>query len=200
MAAPTADTLGRPYGEVWAKTRAGSQKSAYVARTERPASPVTAIMPDLAHPSAGWFDGLEHVLPVRVYYEDTDFTGLVYHASYVRFFERGRSEFLRLSGVDHVAMGEIDAAFAVTRLEVDFKRAAGIDDALWVRTRFLSVRGPRIAIAQHIFRGEAVLTSALVHLACIDGRGRARRPHALLVEALGPKVENRAPEGLVNPG
>src|ERR1700761_1280906 len=108
----------------------------------------------LQAPTAGLFEGREHQLPVRVYYEDTDFTGLVYHASYVRFFERGRSDFLRLSGVDHVSMGRIDTAFAVTRLEIDFKRAAGIDDALSVRTRFLSVRGPRIAIAQRIARGE----------------------------------------------
>ncbi len=153
-------------------------------------SPVPA-MSDPAHPSAGWFDGPEHVLPVRVYYEDTDFTGLVYHASYVRFLERGRSEFLRLSGVDHVAMGRIDTAFALTRLEVDFKRAAGIDDALWVHTRFLSIRGARIAISQRILRGEELLTSAVVDIACIDGRGRARRPPVVLVEALQSKLEGR---------
>jgi acyl-CoA thioester hydrolase len=154
---------------------------------------------NLIHPTPGWFDGPEHVLPVRVYYEDTDFTGLVYHASYVRFFERGRSDFLRLSGVDHVAMGRIDVAFAVTRLEVDFKRAAGIDDALWVRTRFLSVRGPRIAIAQNIARGDDLLASAAVYLACIDGRGRARRPPAVLLQALQSKLENPSTEPLVNP-
>jgi acyl-CoA thioester hydrolase len=161
-------------------------------------------MSDLAHPSAGWFDGpdhpFEHVLPVRVYYEDTDFTGLVYHASYVRFFERGRSDFLRLSGVDHVSMGRLDTAFAVTRLEVDFRRAAGIDDALWVRTRFQSVRGPRIVIAQSIRRGDEVLTSAMVHLACIDGKGRARRPPAILLDALKAKLEIHSIEGSVNPG
>ena len=87
-------------------------------------------------PTAGRFDGREHVLPVRVYYEDTDFTGLVYHASYVRFFERGRSDFLRLAGVDHVAMARLDTAFAVLRLDVTFKAAARIDDALEVRTVF----------------------------------------------------------------
>ena len=57
--------------------------------------------PDDKRPSAGWFEGREHCLPIRVYYEDTDFTGLVYHANYVRYFERGRSDFLRVVGADH---------------------------------------------------------------------------------------------------
>ena len=77
-------------------------------------------------PSVGWLDGTEHVLPVRIYYEDTDFTGVVYHAAYVRFFERGRTDFLRLAGVSHAALLERSdpVAFTVTRLAVDFHRAA----------------------------------------------------------------------------
>src|ERR1700709_2251409 len=84
------------------------------------------------HPSAGWMDGCEHVLPVRTYYEDTDFTGVVYHGAYVRFFERGRTDFLRLAGVNHAALLQRPdpLAFTVTRLAVDFRRAARIDDAL----------------------------------------------------------------------
>ena len=93
-----------------------------------------AEAPGSAGPSAGVFQGREHLLAVRVYYEDTDFTGLVYHASYVRFFERGRSDFLRLAGADHTAMGALGVAFAVVRLEVGFRRAARIDDALVVET------------------------------------------------------------------
>ena len=58
-------------------------------------------------PSAGWLEGREHVLPVRIYYEDTDFTGVVYHANYLRYFERGRSDFLRFVGVHHAALANL---------------------------------------------------------------------------------------------
>jgi acyl-CoA thioester hydrolase len=96
-------------------------------------------------PTAGRFDGREHILPVRVYYEDTDFTGVVYHANYVRYFERGRSDFLRMVGVGHAELADHDSptAFVVTRLEIDFKRPARIDDALRVVTTYDEVRGPR---------------------------------------------------------
>src|SRR5665213_1499918 len=94
-------------------------------------------------PTAGVFEGREHVLPVRVYYEDTDLTGVVYHANYVRYFERGRSDFLRLAGVSHASLLRLDqpAAFAVTRLAIEFRSATRIDDALEVRTLFESTRG-----------------------------------------------------------
>ncbi|WP_305793630.1 YbgC/FadM family acyl-CoA thioesterase [Caulobacter sp. S45] len=137
-------------------------------------------------PSAGVFKGCEHRLPVRVYYEDTDFTGLVYHASYIRFFERGRSDFLRLAGAGHVAMAALDTAFAVVRLEVDFRRAAGIDDALVVATRIAWARGPRLRFAQEIERSGEMLCSAGVEAACIDPAGRPRRPPPELSRALSP--------------
>ncbi|HEX2560896.1 hotdog domain-containing protein, partial [Phenylobacterium sp.] len=91
---------------------------------------------DSPAPTAGWFVDREHVLPVRVYYEDTDFTGIVYHGAYVRFFERGRSDCLRAIGVRHAELAAADepAGFAVVRMEVEFRRAARIDDALHVRT------------------------------------------------------------------
>ncbi len=86
-------------------------------------------------PSAGWLVGREHQLPVRIYYEDTDFTGVVYHANYLRYFERGRSGFFRLVGVSHSALLERPdpAAFTIVRMTLDFKRAARIDDALLPR-------------------------------------------------------------------
>src|SRR5271163_3525120 len=73
-----------------------------------------------------------HRLPVRVYYEDTDFTGVVYHASYLRYFERGRTEFLRAAGVEHAALLALPepCAFAVTRISVAFRKPARVDDAL----------------------------------------------------------------------
>ena len=107
-------------------------------------------------PTAGTFDGRTHLLPVRVYYEDTDFTGVVYHANYVRYFERGRSDFLRVAGVHHADLldRQDPAAFAIVRMEIDFKRAARIDDALAVRTTYDAARGPRLFISQRITRGE----------------------------------------------
>ena len=84
-------------------------------------------------PAAGAFEGREHVLPVRVYYEDTDLTGVVYHANYLRFFERGRSDFLRLAGVDHQSLLERcpTRAFAVTRITVDFRRPRRASTTPW---------------------------------------------------------------------
>jgi acyl-CoA thioester hydrolase len=139
-------------------------------------------------PSAGWLDGLEHVLPVRIYYEDTDFTGVVYHGGYVRFFERGRTDFLRVAGISHAGLLERadPLAFTVVRLAIDFKRAARIDDALQVRTRYEAVRGPRLFIRQRILRGAELIAEAAVEAACIDLAGRARRPPPDLVRALTP--------------
>lgn len=146
-------------------------------------------------PSAGWFEGREHRLPVRVYYEDTDFTGVVYHANYARYLERGRSDFLRLAGISHSELLAHDepTAFVVTRLAVDFRAAARIDDALIVRTTYDAVRGPRLFISQRIVRGDTVLCEAEVHAACISLDGRPRRPPRGLVEALAPWFTPVAP-------
>jgi acyl-CoA thioester hydrolase len=139
-------------------------------------------------PSAGVLDGREHVLPVRVYYEDTDFTGVVYHGAYVRFFERGRSDFLRVAGIHHAELLDRadPAAFAVTRLDIAFKRAARIDDALVVRTTYDTARGPRLFVSQRIFRGEELIATAAVEAACIDLAGRPRKPPPGMVEKLRP--------------
>ena len=139
-------------------------------------------------PSAGRFEGREHRLPVRVYYEDTDFTGVVYHANYVRYFERGRSDFLRVIGIGHSDLLERPdpCAFVITRLAMDFVRAARIDDALVVRTTYDTVKGPRMAIRQRITRGEDVIATAEVEAACIFPTGKPRRPPPELVAALGP--------------
>ena len=139
-------------------------------------------------PTAGRFEGLEHRLPVRVYYEDTDFTGLVYHGNYVRFFERGRSDFLRLVSSGHAELLDRDdpLAFVVTRMDIRFLKPARIDDALVVRTAYEAVKGPRLIIRQSIMRGEQTLCEADVEAACIDLNGRPRRPPRAMAEALGP--------------
>jgi acyl-CoA thioester hydrolase len=146
-----------------------------------------SLAPDL-EPSAGAFVGREHRLPVRVYYEDTDFTGVVYHANHARYLERGRSDFLRLAGIRHAELlaGEAPMAFIVTHLAIDFRSAARIDDALVVATTFDAARGPRLLIRQRIVRGETLICAARVEAACIGLDGRARRPPKALVETLTP--------------
>ena len=127
-----------------------------------------------------------HRLPVRVYYEDTDFSGLVYHASYLRFMERGRTDSLRLAGADQSALhADGDLVFAVRRMTLDFLRPARMDDVLVVETRTEEVRGATILIRQRVVRGEEVLVTAEVTVACIGG-GRPRRIPDALRERLTP--------------
>src|SRR3954464_12120493 len=97
-------------------------------------------------PSGGWFEGKTHVFPVRVYYEDTDLSGFVYHASHLRFMERGRSEFLRLAGAGHAGMMEEaePLVWVVRRMDVGFLRPAKIEQALTVWTSVLELAGARM--------------------------------------------------------
>lgn len=142
-------------------------------------------------PSAGRFEGRAHILPVRIYYEDTDFTGLVYHANYLRYFERGRSDFLRLAGVSHSALleGEDPLGFAVNRMTLEFLRAARIDDALVVKTLYDRIQGPRIFISQSLERAGETLVKGMVEACCISLTGRPRKPPAMLLQRLKPFLE-----------
>lgn len=139
-------------------------------------------------PTAGRFEGREHLLPVRVYYEDTDFTGLVYHANYVRYFERGRSDFLRLTTAGHSALleDETPSAFVVAEMSLKFLRPARIDDALIVRTTYETVKGPRLFIRQCIERNGEVLCRAEVTAVCIHLDGRPMRPTKALMDGVRP--------------
>ena len=145
-------------------------------------------------PTAGRFDGRLHFLPVRVYYEDTDFSGIVYHANYLRFFERGRSDFLRVAGVHHneLAAAAEPIAFAVNRMEIDFLKPARIDDALTVRTTFDSFRGARLFATQALMRGEELLVKADVNACCISLTGRPKKPPSLLLERVKPFLDPSA--------
>ena len=146
---------------------------------------VTAISDQ---PTAGRFEGRDHLLPVRVYYEDTDFTGLVYHANYVRYFERGRSDFLRAIGVGHADLLEEaePLAFVVSELNIKYLKPARIDDALVVRTVYEQVKGVRLIIRQSVERAGEVLCRAEVTAVCIHLDGRPRRPSKGLVEKVTP--------------
>jgi acyl-CoA thioester hydrolase len=122
-----------------------------------------------------------HLLPVRVYYEDTDFSGVVYHASYLRFMERGRTEQIRALGVAQRELfdGDTPLAFVVRRMTIDWLKPAVMDDELVVETTPTEARGATLVLAQRILRGPDVLVTAAVTVACIGG-GRARRiPEAL---------------------
>ncbi len=134
----------------------------------------TSSDPD--QPSSGRLENGEHVLPVRVYYEDTDFTGVVYHATYLRFFERGRSEFLRVMGTPEDRSDH--GIFAVTRVEIDYRAPARIHDALTVRTRFEGMKGPRLNFRQSVDRNGQALAEAVVIAVAIHADGRVRRPSA----------------------
>jgi acyl-CoA thioester hydrolase len=129
-------------------------------------------------PSAGRFEGRVHVLAVRIYYEDTDMSGIVYHANYLKYFERGRSDFLRTVGIHHNELLKRDPplAFAITGIDSSFKMAARIDDCLVVHTTFDSLKGVRLAISQKIMRGDELIATAQVGAVCIDLQGKPRRP------------------------
>ncbi|MGJ3264352.1 MAG: tol-pal system-associated acyl-CoA thioesterase [Salinarimonas sp.] len=132
-------------------------------------------------PISGRLEDGAHLLVVRVYYEDTDFSGIVYHANYLKYLERGRTDQLRLAGVSqselHCDGGGI--AFAVRRMTLDWARPARMDDILTVETRTLAVKGASIEIAQRILRGEEVLVSAQVQVAAIRAGRPARIPEGL---------------------
>ena len=121
-----------------------------------------------------------HSFPVRIYYEDTDFSGNVYHAAYLKFFERGRTEFLRDLGIHHSELAEQGLAFAVRGMDIQFDAAAHIDDLLTVTTMVETVSGARLTLMQTILRGETILTRARVVVVAIKSSGGPTRlPSAL---------------------
>jgi acyl-CoA thioester hydrolase len=127
----------------------------------------------------GEIRGGRHFMPVRVYYEDTDFSGIVYHANYLRFMERGRTNYLRLLGVQHgalLAQAQSEApgfAFVVRSMQIEFLKPARMDDMLEVLTVPQEVKGASIMLRQLVTRGEEKLLEARVRVACVSG-GRAR--------------------------
>jgi len=134
---------------------------------------------------AGRIDGGRHVVPVRVYHEDTDFSGLVYHASYIRFFERGRSDFVRLLGIDHEELispkeGGEPAAFVVRRIEIDYLKPAAIGDVLEVVSECEEIGGATLTMKQEIRRGDKTIVRACVKIVLISKSGKPLRMDALI--------------------
>lgn len=121
-----------------------------------------------------------HHFSLRVYYEDTDMGGIVYHANYLKFIERARSAWVRDMGLDQNAMRDAGLIFAVRRIEADFLAPAAFDDVLRVETRTRAVSGARLDMDQEVMRGEQRLFSAQVTVVCLSQSGRpARLPEAL---------------------
>jgi acyl-CoA thioester hydrolase len=121
-----------------------------------------------------------HRHEVRVYYEDTDFSGAAYHAAYLHFFERGRTEFLRAEGIHHSELVKDGIAFAVRSMEIDFPRAARIDDVLTVDTAVVEVSGARLTLDQSIERGDELIARAKVVVVAVRGGKAVRLPKAVV--------------------
>ncbi|MEY4984131.1 MAG: hypothetical protein RIR62_2397 [Pseudomonadota bacterium] len=129
---------------------------------------------------------MSHSFPVRVYYEDTDLAGIVYYANYLKFIERGRSEFVRARGIDQTRLREgTGIVFAVRRVEADYLAPARFDDLLDVTTALVETGGARIVLDQAVCRGGRVLFAARVTLVCLGADGRAARLPADVRAALG---------------
>lgn len=147
--------------------------------------------------SAGARDDGDHVFPIRVYWEDTDASGIVYHASYLRFAERARTEMLRALGFSQSAL--LDAAgiaFAVRRCAIEYLAPARLDDALAVVTRVVDLRGASLGMTQRVERQGRVLASLDLRLACIDRLGRATRlPEAVRMAFAGGGAARKVSAG-----
>ncbi|ESY41372.1 4-hydroxybenzoyl-CoA thioesterase [Mesorhizobium sp. LNJC384A00] len=134
---------------------------------------------ELAAGLSGALTEFGHRLMARVYYADTDFSGVVYHARYLEFFERGRSDYLRLAGVHHTELHEGKhgerIVWVVRRMEIDFRSPARMDDILTIDTSTQDISGARIVMAQQLKRGTEVLVEAKVEAAIIGENGRPKR-------------------------
>ncbi|MES2288575.1 MAG: YbgC/FadM family acyl-CoA thioesterase [Pseudomonadota bacterium] len=140
-------------------------------------------------PATGRFDGVEHRFPVRVYFEDTDLSGVVYHANYLRFMERARSDMLACVGIDQ--RGSFDGGegvYAVADLSIKYRRPAGLDDAIVVVSRVTAVGAATATIHQRVMRGDEVLTDAMVTAAFLTREGRPRRQPKAWVEAFSKLI------------
>ena len=134
-------------------------------------------------PASGTVDAGVHRLGVRVYFEDTDLSGIVYHANYLRFMERGRSDLLRVLGIAQRAAFEAgEGVYAVADLSIRYLRPARLDDDLLVETRCLAIGGASVTMEQRILRGAELLIEATVRAGFLTPGGRPRRQSADWVE------------------
>lgn len=135
-------------------------------------------------PYSGRFEAGEHLFGVRVYFEDTDAGGMVYHANYLRFMERARSDMMRLAGIHQRESFEAgEGAYVVAEIGIRYKRSALLDDDLLVISRIAKVGGASCAIHQRVMRGSELMAEADVAVVLIDRNGRPKRQPRQWVEA-----------------
>ena len=134
-------------------------------------------------PAQGRFEGNSHLFALRVYFEDTDLSGVVYHANYLRYLERARSDMLRVGGIDQRATFESGGgAYAITDLTIKYRAPARLDDALLIESRVTLIRAASVVIHQTVRRGAEMLADATVTAALVGPDGRPRRQPAAWVD------------------
>ena len=136
----------------------------------------------------GTFEGKEHVLPISVYSDDTDLSGVVYHANYLRYMERGRTEFFRLAGISKMAglEDEEPTAWAIRSIAVDYHRPARLDDIIHVRTRLTGLSGARMRALQRVVCGETLLVEGRIEACITTLTGKPRRLPKMVADTLAP--------------
>ena len=144
-------------------------------------------------PYQGHFDGQRHLFAVRVYFEDTDFSGVVYHARYLHFMERARSDMLARVGIDQRVVHEAgEGAYAVTEMNIRYRRPAHFDDVLLVVSTVEAVRAASCDIHQTVMRNSEILTEARVTAAFVSPDGKPRRQPKHWVAAFQPIINNQS--------
>jgi acyl-CoA thioester hydrolase len=138
----------------------------------------------------GWLEGKIHVLPISIYYEDTDLSGVVYHANYLRYMERGRTEFFRLAGISKMAglEDEEPTAWAIRSVQVDYLRPARLDDQIHVRSRLIALSGARMKAVQSVTCGETLLVQGRIEACITTLTGKPRRLPQIVQQTLAPFI------------
>ena len=137
----------------------------------------------------GSFDGKTHILPISVYYEDTDLSGFVYHANYLRYMERGRTEFFRLAGISRARLEDDEpTAWTLRRVAVEYFRPARLDDQIAVHSVLTEVSGARLKVLQRIRHGDTLLVEGRIEACITTLTGKPRRLPKIVFETLAPFV------------
>ena len=138
----------------------------------------------------GFLEGKVHVLPISIYYEDTDLSGFVYHANYLRYMERGRTEFFRLAGISKMAGldEEEPTAWTLRSIHVDYLKPARLDDIIHVRSRLIGLSGARMQAIQRITCNETLLVEGRIEACITTLTGKPRRLPKKVQETLAPFI------------
>ncbi|NOZ43267.1 MAG: tol-pal system-associated acyl-CoA thioesterase [Alphaproteobacteria bacterium] len=142
-------------------------------------------------PHSGSITNGEHILPLRIYYEDTDAAAIVYHANYLKYMERGRSDMLRLMGIDQADMLKFqhpdDVGFVIIRSEVDYIKPALLDDEITVHTKVTTIGRASLTMAQQVRRSGQILAQAVIRIAALNKAGKPARLPKQIVNKLMEK-------------